>query len=142
MKVNQPRLTSWACGLSYVITGSPYLMQKLSISHAKVAQAVVTQMSFFVFWSYFVEFSHLHFDTPFLFRDYRLTTFDTDLWEMVQIQKLQMRKYHAGIISEYNCHARRNLIPLPESTGHWAVVNRLNDARKFKRINRVDCGQV
>ena len=41
----------------------------------------------------FVEFSLLHFDTSFSSdRDYKLTTFDIDFWETVQIQKLQMKK--------------------------------------------------
>ncbi len=71
----------------------------------------------------FVEFSHLHFDTSFSSRDYKLTTFDTDLWEMVQIQKLQMKKYHAGIIREQNAMHAGNWITLVVLTGHWGVVN-------------------
>ncbi len=45
-------------------------------------------------------FSSTLIDTSFSSRDNKLTTFDTDLWEMVQIQKLQMKNYHAGIILE------------------------------------------
>ena len=59
-----------------------------------------------------------------------MTTFDTDIWNMVQIQKLQMKTYHAGIIREQN--AMHAAIELPS----------LNDARKFERTNTVDCGQL
>ncbi len=45
------------------------------------------------------------FDTSFSFRDYKLTTFDTDLWEMVQVQKLKMKKYHAGYREQNATHA-------------------------------------
>ena len=44
----------------------------------------------------FVEFFNLHFDTSFSSRDKKLTTFDTDLWEMVLIQKLQIKKISHG----------------------------------------------
>ncbi len=55
-----------------------------------------------------MKFSHLHFDTSFSSRENELTTFDTYLQKMVQIQKLQMKSYHAVIIREQNYNAHRN----------------------------------
>ena len=84
----------------------------------------------------FVEFSHLHFDISFSSRDNNVTTFDTDLWEMVQIKKLQMKKYHAGILREQHFHAHRNWIILAESTGHCAVINRVYSLLRHSDLAR------
>ena len=57
-----------------------------------------------------------------------LSTFDADLWEMAQIEMLQIktRPYHAGIILEQHCHACRNWITFAELTGHCVVINRVD----------------
>ena len=62
----------------------------------------------------FVLISPLRLDTSFSSSDYKLTTFDTDSWEMVQIQKLQNKNFHGGIIRDQNCHAHRNWIALAD----------------------------
>ncbi len=56
----------------------------------------------------FVGFSHLQLDTLFAFTEHEVSTFDTDLWKMMQSEKLQVakRSRQGNLQSVSTTHAR------------------------------------
>ncbi len=134
LRERETTVCTWAVITWHVLNDVPFCTQFIhlntSTTKKKVCTCIGVLISKLVIVQWhdtdmeFVEFSHLHFDTSFSSRDYN-HVWHTDLWEMVQIQKLQMKKYHAGIIRENNMPWTLQLNDPHWLTRHCAVVNKV-----------------